>query len=302
MIISVSRRTDVPAYYADWFFNRLKAQEVLVRNPINKHQVSRLSLTPEQVECFVFWTKDPEPMLGRLDELKDYPFYFQITLNAYGEDVEPHFFSGESRRIEVFKRLSDKIGPERVIWRYDPILFNARYTMDYHVERFGKLAGQLKDYTEKCTISFMDFYPKIKSNIKFLEISPISPVEERRIARQLAEITAQNGLKLNTCAEEIDLDEFGITPAKCVDDALITRISGRPVKAPKDKNQRLACGCVASVDIGLYNTCPSGCKYCYANHRVATIQKNIKENEADSPLLCSHIGPGDVVRERRPVS
>lgn len=298
MIISASRRTDIPTYYSDWFLNRIKEQYVLVRNPMNIHQISKINLSPNVVDCIVFWTKNPEPMIDKLDKLKEYNFYFQFTLNSYGQDVEKNVPSKSKYLIETFKRLSTKIGAEKTIWRYDPIFLNRKYTLEYHIEYFEKLAKQLKDYTEKCTISFMDFYPKIKSNITSLEISEMSQTQQWNIAKQLSKIAFGYGLKMDTCCEGIDLSKLGIGHAKCIDGDLISRIIGSPLSVEKDKNQRLECGCVSSIDIGLYNTCRNRCKYCYANHSLATLQKNRQEYDTESPLLCSHVGPDDIISER----
>ena len=298
MIISASRRTDIPAYYSDWFFNRIKERYVLIRNPMNMHQISKINLSPDAVDCIVFWTKNPEPMLERLSELKDYNFYFQFTLTSYGKDVEENIPSKNRGVIETFKHLSDKIGPEKVIWRYDPIFINSRYTAHYHAQYFEKLARELKDYTQKCTISFMDFYPKIESNIKPLSISEISHENMRKIAEKLSKIAFNYGLKMDTCAEDIDLSNFGISHARCIDDKLISHIIGCPIKAEKDKNQRLNCGCISSIDIGAYNTCLNGCRYCYANHDMNMVHKNAGGYDRKSPLLCSHIGVHDVIKER----
>ena len=163
MIISVSRRTDIPAFYSEWFFNRLKAGEVLVRNPMNARQISKIKLTPDAVDGIVFWTKNPAPMLDRLYLLKDYIYYFQFTLNAYGKEIESGVPSKNRFVIPTFQRLSDLIGPDRIVWRYDPIFLNETYTIDYHIYYFEKLARRLSPFTRKCTISFLDSYRNIES-------------------------------------------------------------------------------------------------------------------------------------------
>ena len=152
MIISASRRTDIPAYYPDWFYNRIRDGYVCVRNPMNFHQVSRISLSPDVVDGIVFWTKNPRPLMSRLEELRAYPFYFQFTLTPYGKDVEPGVPNKNDVILPAFQELSRQIGPERVIWRYDPILFTDRYTMDYHITFFSQLARRLEGYTRKCML------------------------------------------------------------------------------------------------------------------------------------------------------
>lgn len=299
MIISASRRTDIPAYYSEWFFNRITQRNVLVRNPINAHQISHINLSPDVVDFIVFFSKNPKPMISNLHKLNDYHYYFQFTLNSYGKDIETDVPQKNGELIETFKRLSDKIGPDKVIWRYDPVFLNSKYTIDYHEEYFDRLANQLKDYTEKCTFSFIDCYTKIKKNREALGISELQFSEKIQIAAVLSNIAKRYQLKLDTCAEDIDLSEFSITQTKCVDDVLISQILGCPVKVEKDKNQRTDCRCVASIDIGVYNTCKHGCKYCYANASPSIVQKHTEKYDLNSPLLCSQVNIGDRINERQ---
>ncbi len=297
MIVSASRRTDIPAYYADWFFRRLEERYVLVRNPMNPRCVSRVDLSPDAVDGIVFWTKDPSPMLCRLDALKDYAYYFQFTLTAYDTDIEAKL-PAKAALVDEFKELADSVGPQRVIWRYDPILLNSRYTEAYHLRHFEWMARRLAGYTDKCITSFIDFYPKIAAAVKTLGISPIPDEQKFRMVKNLSEAAYAYGLVVETCAEAIDLSSLGIGHARCIDAQRLSRIAGRSVSARKDCNQRPACGCAASVDIGAYNTCPHGCRYCYANHSAAAVAKIRTGYDADAPLLCSRLGEGDTVYER----
>ncbi len=297
MIISISRRTDIPAYYADWFFKRIEEQYVLMRNPVNIHQVSRVSLSPGAVDCIVFWTKNPQPMLSALDRLKNYRYYFQFTLTAYSGDVEASL-PPKPVLIDTFKVLADTIGKEKVIWRYDPILINPAYTIDRHVRQFERLACSLAGHTEKCVISFLDFYPKIAAAVRTLGVIPVSDGQKRHIAKALSEIAFSYGLAVDACAETLDLPGPGIGHARCVDDRLISRITGSPIRAWKDRNQRPACGCAESVDIGAYNTCAHGCRYCYANHSAAAVADSRRTYDAASPLLCSRLTEADTVYQR----
>jgi DNA repair photolyase len=293
LILSVSRRTDIPNYYSEWFYNRIKEGYVLVRNPMNIHQVSKIAITPEIVDCIVFWTKNPAPMIGRLDELKGYFYYFQFTVNSYARDIEPNVPSKNEKIIDTFRKLSDKIGREKVIWRYDPILLSDKYSIDYHVEYFCKTAEKLKDYTYKCTISFIDLYRNTTKNVKQLSLHTLTADYKRKIAQDLSQIAMQNNLKIDTCAEDIDLSDLNIGHARCIDDKLIEEIIGCPLNVGKDKAQRLECGCVESIDIGMYNTCLNGCKYCYANLSENTVKKNSKVHDANSPLLCGTLTDED---------
>jgi DNA repair photolyase len=298
MIISASRRTDIPACYPDWFYQRIKEGFVLARNPVNFHQISKINLSPDVVDGIVFWTKNPAPMMERLDELNAYTYYFQFTLTSYGKDVEPGVPSKSSEVIPAFQRLADRIGPDRVIWRYDPILISQKYTVDYHLEYFHEIAKRLKDHTRKCIISFLDFYRGAASQLKNLELAQADEASERKLAQSLSQIASSFGLALETCAEEIDLSEYGIGHAHCIDAKLFEQLRGQPLRIEKDKNQRPACGCFASIDIGMYDTCRNGCKYCYANHNTAAVKNNAGRHDPASPLLSGEIGPDDVVKER----
>jgi hypothetical protein len=298
MIISASRRTDIPAYYSDWFLSRIKEKYVLVRNPMNFRQVSRVPLSPDVVDGIVFWTKNPAPMLERLDALSDYMFYFQVTLTPYGRDIEPGISSKDDKIIPAFQRLADTVGPERVVWRYDPIFLTDVYTEAYHIEQFDKIAGRLRGYANKCTFSFLDMYKKIETRMKPLNTAPLSEEQMHGMAKAFAVIAGQNGLTLDTCAERIDLAQYGIGHARCVDGRLLGRLLGCRLNVEKDGNQRPECGCDASIDIGMYDTCPAGCKYCYANRSHAAATDNRSKHESSSPLLTGTLSDQDMVKER----
>ena len=299
MIISASRRTDIPSYYSEWMLNRLKEKYVLVRNPMNIHQISKIDLSPNVVDAIVFWTKNPTPMLGRLDELKDYIYYFQFTLTAYGPDVERNLPSKNRIIIPTFQQLSKEIGKEKVIWRYDPIFFNEQYSIEYHCKYFEVLASKLGDYTEKCTVSFMDMYRNTERNVKPLSIVKDTYEMQVELLQRFVEIAKEYGLYIDTCAEIGDFHNIGVEHAHCIDRERIERIGGFKLNVDKDTNQRAECGCVASIDIGAYNTCKNGCLYCYANYSSNTVEKNFGMHNPKSPLLFGEIDSTDVIKERK---
>lgn len=299
MILSVSRRTDIPNYYSDWFFNRIKDGFVYVRNPMNAHQVSKIDITPKAVDCIVFWTKNPEPMIDRLDELNSYDYYFQFTLTGYGKDIECNVPHKKDKMIPIFQKLSTKIGMEKVIWRYDPILFTKRYTPQYHLKTFEQIATSLKGYTEKCVISFVDVYAKNKKNMELLGAYEIDKSELLQFSKKVAEIAKHNGIATGSCAEGIDLDACGIEHNCCIDKTLIENLIGCKLKAGKDKNQRQECGCMESVEIGTYNTCKNGCIYCYANYSPESVVKNCSKYDPKSPILCGVTDENDKITERK---
>ena len=297
MILSVSRRTDIPNYYSEWFLNRMKEGYLYVRNPMYFHQVSKIFLSPELVDCIVFWTKNPKPMLNRLTELKDYSYYFQFTLTGYGKDLEPNVPHKKKEMIPIFQELADKIGRERVIWRYDPILLTDKYTMEYHLKAFEEIARELEGYTKKVVISFVDLYDKMK--YKGVYFSEMKEEECRFLARQMAEIARAHYMKIASCAEFMDLSNCGIEHNSCIDKELIEKIIGCPLKVGKDRNQREICGCVESIEVGAYDTCQNGCRYCYANRSEQQIKNMIVHYHPCSPLLCGEITKEYKITERK---
>ena len=302
MILSVSRRTDIPNYYSEWFFNRIKEGFLFVRNPMNFHQISEINIHPEVIDCIVFWTKNPLPMMGRLDELKEYNYYFQFTLTGYGNDVEKNIPNKKTEMIPIFQKLSSKIGKEKVIWRYDPIFFSDRYTVAYHLKAFTNIAEALKGYTDQCVISFVDIYSKNKKNMEKLLFRDLSDGEFRNFIKELSEIAIDNDFKLSSCAEEMDLIEYGIVHNCCIDKERIEKIVGCKLKGSKDKNQRKECGCVESIDIGIYNTCQNGCVYCYANDSEKSVETNFFKYDPTSPILCGCVEAEDKVNLRNVTS
>ncbi len=302
MILSVSRRTDIPNYYSDWFLNRVKEGFLYVRNPRNPRQISRIDLSPEGIDAIVFWTKNPANMIDRLEELSEYPYYFQFTLTGYGTDVEPNLPKKREELIPIFQRLSEKIGKEKVIWRYDPILISSKYTMDYHLRAFGEIADSLSGYTEKVIISFLDLYAKTKRNTADLALRQMTENEMLKLAEGLAGIAKQHRLTVETCAEEADLRSVGIGHASCIDQSLIERILGCKLKGRKDRNQRSACGCMESIDVGAYNTCQNGCKYCYANFDGEKVTQTVSRYRPESPLLCGSVEADDKITEKKLMS
>jgi DNA repair photolyase len=256
---------------------------------MNMRQIRKISLAPDVIDCIVFWSKNPKPLLDKLRFINEYTYYFQFTLNPYDNDLEMNL-PNKNDIIRAFKKLSDMIGPQRVIWRYDPVLLTVKYNVAYHIDKFYEFAGKLKGYTEKVTFSFIDFYKKIAENIKSVGITEITNDEKNIIADNFSRIANANNFLIDTCAEDIDLSKYAIAHARCIDDRLIAKIKGYDFFAKKDKNQRLECGCVGSSDIGEYNSCSNGCIYCYANHSRAVVSNNVNKHNEFSPLLLGASG------------
>lgn len=298
MIISASRRTDIPAFYSDWFFNRIKERYVLVPNPYNSKMISRISLDPAVVDCIVFWSKNPAPMLEKLDKLKEYNYYFQFTLNPYGPDIENHLPT-ISKRIDTFKRLSDRIGKEKVIWRYDPVLTNETYTPGFHKEKFAEIAYELKEHTEKCMLGFIDHYQHIRTAVSRFNIQPLLKADIEEMAASFKKTVDTCSIQLDTCTVKVDLTHLGIPGGLCIDNQLVERIAGYPISVRKDKNQRDICRCAESIDIGTYESCLNGCIYCYAiKGNYNTVKYNLNKHDKDSPMLVGELQEDDIVKER----
>lgn len=286
MILSASRRTDIPALYADWFCNRLREGYVYVRNPRVPHQVSHVDLSPDTVDMIVFWTKNALLMEGPLEEVVrlGYPFYFQYTITPYGSDIEPGLPTKQAI-ISNFIRLSSIYGKERMVWRYDPILINHKYSMDFHKEAFASMCALLAPWACRCVFSFIDPYPKAMRRSGGQIDRLLSPPEMRRLAAEFSHIAAAHRLPLMSCCEAMDLSQYGIQHSACIDAGLIENLLGCPLLVKKDPNQRNGCGCVQSIDIGAYDTCTHGCLYCYATHSSEALMHNLCRHDDASPLL-----------------
>lgn len=286
MIISASRRTDIPAFFGEWFIRRLREKKVLVRNPMNPHQVTEIPLDPEYIECIVFWSKNPKNFIPRLDEIDalGYKYYFQFTLTPYDDSLE-RGLGNKSNIMDTFKELSEKIGKEKVIWRYDPIIL-----ADYHARSFEKLCENLHAYTEKCVISFIDKYSFLEKDFTAMNIRELNYEECDLLAQKICAVAEKYGLPLASCCEKIDIGKYNIAHNRCIDNELINRICKTDIKYKKDPGQRRECGCIVSRDIGAYNTCRYNCLYCYAKRGNQRI-----DYDPSSPFLCDHADETDTI-------
>ena len=272
MIISASRRTDIPAFFTDWFMDRVRAGYCEVVNPYRADQVSRVSLLPEDVDVIVFVTRDARPLLPHLPELdaRGLRYCFQYTLTGYPRALEARTPAVEEA-LDTLRRLVEHVGPDRLLWRYDPILFTDLTPPHYHAEQFARLATALHGLTRRVTVSIMDEYRWVTARLNRLEQSGVSrlPIEPESdefggLLRSLAATAHAHGMEIASCAEPLDLQRYGIATGKCIDDAYLRRVFHIDVTRRKDPSQRKPCGCVISKDIGAYNTCRHGCLYCYA--------------------------------------
>ena len=294
VIISASRRTDIPAFYSEWFTNRIRAAYCLVPNPFNRTQVSRVSLEPSEVDAIVFWTRNPRPLMPHLAELdaKGYRYYFLYTLMANPRQIDPGSPPVEAS-LETFRELAARIGPERVIWRYDPIFLSSITDPGFHVRTYRLIAEALKGCTRRSVVSIVQRYRKIEKRMAALaghgiELLPWDDEGLARLLRSLAEIAHGNGMEIRSCADDHDVQRYGIPPGKCVDDEQISRVFGLELESRKDTCQRKQCGCVASKDIGMYDSCLFGCIYCYATTSFERARVNYRAHDPESPFLLGY--------------
>ncbi len=294
MIINTGQRTDIPAFYSDWFANRLKEGFVCVRNPYYPKQVSRYRLDPSVVDCIGFCTKNPEPMFRYFDLLKDYGQYWFVTITPYGRDIEPNV-KDKHRVLDDFRHLSDMVGVNAVGWRYDPIFISEKYSFDYHLRAFEKMASELDGYTETAVISFIDLYAKVRRN--FPEAREVTKEERLSLGKALVEIAAAHGMTVKPCAEGNDLAVFGAECGGCMRIGDYEKAIGQRLNVPKKKGARAECACYIACDIGAYNTCKHLCRYCYANAEPAKVLAQSRLHDSESPFLIGNYLKDDMIHD-----
>ena len=295
MILNISGRTDIPAWYTPWLLNRFREKFVYVRNPYNEHQISCYRLLPEVVDCIMFCSKNPAPLLPHISKLSDFNLYFHVTITPYGTDVEPrvpdyHFVA------TALRGLSNAIGRKNVVWRYDPIFIFKHYDVDFHIQTFAKIAALLSGSVDVCVISFLDKYEKVVRNFPLAQ--PPSKKEIITLANNFEKIAERYNIKLQSCAEAVDLSMFGISGVPCLTSQTLSQLSGKNVELPSGNGVlRENCGCLPWRDIGTYDTCPHGCRYCYANSQFAAAVQNYRLHDPQSPILCGTITAEDKITQ-----
>lgn len=294
MILNVSGRTDICAFYSEWFFNRIQAGFVDVRNPFYRQHVSRIYF--EDVDAIVFCTKNPMPMLNHLEELK-VPFMFQITITPYRKDIEPGI-ADKRQIIAAVKQISDRIGKDRVYIRFDPLLLNDIYDTDYLIRGFKSMCGQLDGYVDHIIISFIDDYKNVRLNMQRLKLRKFTEKDYEQIGINFAEIANEYGMSVQTCAEERNLSEFGFVVDDCVNNKLAYELTGKLKHKQWKGRKNSYCHCVEMADIGSYNTCRHYCSYCYANYCEKEVSVNVKMHDPKSSLLIGHIQEDDIIIRR----
>ena len=287
MIINTGQRTDIPAFYAEWFANRLKEGFVCVRNPYNPNQVSRYRLDPAHVDVIGFCTKNPAPMFPYMDLLRDYGQYWFVTITPYGRD--------KHRVLDDFRTLSDIAGIHSVGWRYDPILVSERYTAEYHLHAFKQIAAALDGYTETVVISFIDLYPKVRRN--FPEAREVPREMRLALGKKFIEIASSHGMTVKPCAEGDELAAYGADCSGCMQIRDYEKAIKSRLNAPKTKGARAECACYLSCDIGAYNTCKHLCRYCYANAEPSVVLAQSRLHDPKSPFLIGTYRDDDIIHD-----
>ena len=293
MILNTGGRTDTVQYYSEWLLNRFREGYVLSRNPLFPEIVNRIELNPETIDVVVFCSKDYSPILPRLHEISDrFNCYYHYTITAYGTDIEPRVPSIEDS-IRTLKALAAQVGLEKIAWRYDPVLLTEKYTIERHLETFDRMARELTPYVDRCIFSFVEMYKKLEVNMP--ELLPVSEEDKLTLAENLGAIAQRYSLWLQTCATRTDYEQFGIHRSGCMTTEIFSQALGIEFKKTPHKGNRLGCACMESRGLGDYNSCPNGCRYCYANKDHAKALQNYLTHNPDSPLLMGKIQPGDKI-------
>lgn len=294
MILNVSGRTDIVAFYSKWFLNRLKEGYVDVRNPFNANLVSRINF--EDVDLILFCTKNPIPIIDKLDNIK-IPYIFHITITPYKNDIEPNLPS-KSDIIKAVKKISTTIGIENVYVRYDPIFISEKYNTEYHIKAFTKLCSLLKGYVKTIIVSFIDNYQNVRKNLPYLKYRSFTEEDYKLIGENFSKIAKNNNMVVQTCFEERNLTEYGFIKGECMSKELAFKLTGKTYKKWQARKGN-ACNCVELVDIGVYNSCNHLCKYCYANYDESKVKININNHDINSSLLIGHINSNDIIKTRK---
>ena len=294
MVLNVSGRTDIVAFYSDWFIERYKEGYIDVRNPFYPKLISRIYF--KNVDLILFCTKNPIPILDKLKYI-DKPILFHVTLTPYKKDIEPNVLP-KGIIIEAIKKLSKVIGIDNLTIRYDPIFISEKYNLDYHIKAFDKLCSLLNGYVNKIIVSFIDDYKNVRKNEKILNFREFTEKDYEIIGKNFSRIAKENSMTVQTCFENRNLVEYGFIKGECLSHELaykLTRKKYKTWKARKGAN----CNCVEMVDIGVYNSCKHFCKYCYANYDEKQVNNNFNSHFKDSSLLVGRIEKDDLIKERK---
>ena len=295
MILNTGARTDTVQYYTPWLLKRFEEGYVLARNPLFPNKVTRYELTPETVDCVEFCSKNYRPILKDLHKITDrFNTHFQYTITAYGRDIEPGVPTIDES-IETLLDLEKQVGKQRICWRYDPVLLTEQYTIDVHMKTFEYMASRLVGHVDRCIFSFVEMYKKLETNMP--ELIPLTETDKDALAKGLGAIAAKYGIYIQTCGTNGDFSNYGIHPSGCMTLEMLGKANGIVFRDLKHKGTRAGCHCIESRDIGAYDTCLNGCKYCYANKSPQRSVENYKLHDPASPLLLGHLRETDTIQQ-----
>ena len=293
MILMVSGRTDIPAFYSKWFMNRYREGSIYVRNPFNDKLVSKINF--DDVDLIMFCSKNPLPIIDELSNIRQ-KIIFHVTLTPYKKDIEPNVIS-KGKIIEGIKKLSNIIGIDNVVVRYDPIFINDVYTLEYHKRAFARMCMLLEGYVKKIIVSFIDDYKNVRKNINYLRYIPFTEDIYREIGTSFSESAGKCGMSVQTCFEVRRLTEYGFIEGDCLSKELAFSLTGKKFKTQTARKGK-RCECVKMADIGVYNTCGHMCRYCYANYNEDRILENMIKHNPNSPFLIGGYQDGDIIKIR----
>lgn len=302
MILSASKRTDIPALYHRWFLSRIEEGYLLVANPRNPSRARHVDLDPLNIDIIVFWSKNPLAMYDGFDQLdsRGYRWYLQFTLNGYENSIEPGL-PPVDQRIDTLKRLASRYGSNRIIWRYDPVILTKELSVDYHLQTFSNLASRLSGSFRHCMISFLDLYPQAVRRMATHTLLPPTGERVQKLAASFSRVADRRGFNLFTCAEPIDLAAYDIGHGACVDRRVIEELCGYPLATKADPNAREGCGCIRHLDIGTYESCIHRCSYCYAVKDFQRAREAYTAHDPSSPMLNRRLSE-ELLITKRPIS
>lgn len=295
MIINTGSRTDTVQYYSDWLLKRFKEGFVYSRNPLFPNIVTKYELNPNILDCVVFCSKNYEPILDRLTEITDkFNTYFHYTITAYGRDIEPNVPTIDES-IETLIKLSKIVGKQRIAWRYDPILLTKKYTKQVHYNTFNYMSKRLSPHIDRCIFSFVDMYKKLETNMP--EIIILNNNDKIEIAKNIGSIAKKHNMIIQTCATIEDFKQFGILQSGCMTSEILGNANNITFKKVRHSGNRQGCKCIENRNIGDYDTCPNGCKYCYANKNPQITQENYKKHNPNDLMILGNLKPTDEIQQ-----
>lgn len=294
MIINTGARTDTVQYFSEWLIKRFEEGYVLVRNPMFPEKVTKYELTPDKVDCVIFCSKNYKPILKDLYKITSrFNTYFHYTITAYDKDIEPGVPSIDES-IKTLYELEKQVSKNRIAWRYDPILYTGKYDFDYHCKTFNYMSEKLAKHIDRCIFSFVEIYKKLEYNMP--ELIKFDENDKMNLAKMLGDISKRCNINIQTCGTDIDYSKFGIDNSGCMTSDILGNANNIRFKKIKHSGSRVGCHCMPSRDIGAYDTCMNGCKYCYANKNPKLAFENYKHHDKNSPMLLSNVNENDIMQ------